>query len=106
MRAGSIMESNPGHFDMSRMTVGSVSTHHGGSFSIKGLGAGLGFGRNESIIDQYEAGGGIQNDVSEVSDDMVFSGYEMEKNYKADEKDISKKMKRKHKKKTVSEPTQ
>ena len=65
---------------MSRMTVGSVSTHHGGSFSIKGLGAGYGFGRNESILGQ-----GIQDideKDDEASNEMVFSGYEMEKQYK------------------------
>ena len=50
MKAGSAVESNQDDFNMQRMTSGSVSTHHGGSFSIKGLGAGYGFGRNESIV--------------------------------------------------------
>ena len=83
------------------MTVGSVSTHHGGSFSIKGLGAGYGFGRNESIVQGIH----IQ-DVEECSNEMVFSGYEMENSYKKAEQEISKKMKNKHKKKRVAEPTQ
>ena len=78
MRAGSsaaptMAESNPEDFLISRMTAGSVSTHHGGSFNIKGLGAGYGFGRNQSIYDGAHIG-----DVEEDSNEMAFSGYEME----------------------------
>jgi hypothetical protein len=43
--------------------------------------------------------------MDEVSDDMVFSGYDMENKYKAEESKIQKKMKNKHKKKRVLEPT-
>ena len=44
-------------------------------------------------------------DVDEVSNDMIFSGYEMENKYKDQEQDIAKKMKKKNKKKRVHEPT-